>query len=262
MNLRADAYAHLDSLLHRWEPRYKFVGLMALIFAFSFVQDLRLLPAMVVVTVMLYAASRLPRSYLLARLRTPGPFLLIMSVMLPFLSGSTVLCQIGPLALRLEGCLELVRILVKFACILTVGLVLFGSGPFLITIKAMRGLGLPPILADMTLLAYRYLFEIGDDLSRMQTAMGLRGFGLHRFSSRRLSVLASLAGSILVRSYERSERVYHAMMLRGYGHATDSALDEFHSGYGDRVLTGSVWLVAMGFVVGEILMRRAGSWPL
>jgi cobalt/nickel transport system permease protein len=262
MNLGVDAYAHLDSLPHRWEPRYKLVGLMALIFAFSFVRDLRLLPAMVAVTAVLYAASRLPLPYLLTRLRTPGSFLLIMAVVLPFLSGSTVLLQIGPLALRLEGCLELVRILVKFVCILTVGLVLFGSAPFLTTIKAMRALGLPAILADMTLLAYRYLFEIGGDLSRMETAMRLRGFGEHRFSARGMGILASLAGSILVRSYERSDRVYHAMMLRGYGQAQGNVLDEFQTRSSDVVLTATVLLMGVAFVVGEILLRQAGSWPL
>ena len=167
-----------------------------------------------------------------------------------------------PLALRLEGCLELVRILVKFVCILTVGLVLFGSGPFLSAIKAMRALGLPAILADMTLLAYRYLFEIGGDLSRMQTAMRLRGFGAHRFSARGLGILASLAGSILVRSYERSDRVYHAMMLRGYGQVPGNVLDEYQTRSSDVILTAAVLLVGVAFVVGEILMRQAGSWPL
>jgi cobalt/nickel transport system permease protein len=261
MNLGVDAYAHLDSPLHGWEPRHKLVGLMALIFAFSFVRDLRLLPAMIAVTAVLYAASRLPLPYLLTRLRTPGSFLLIMAVVLPLLSGSTVLVQVGPLALRLEGSLELVRILVKFVCILTVGLVLFGSGPFLTTIKAMRALGLPAILADMTLLSYRYLFEIGGDLSRMETAMRLRGFGAHRLSARGLGILAALAGSILVRSYERSDRVYHAMMLRGYGQAPGSAMDEFQTRSSDVILTAAVLLVGVGFVVSEVLLRQGGSWP-
>jgi cobalt/nickel transport system permease protein len=152
MNLGLDEYADLDSPIHRWEPRYKLAGLMALILAFSFVQDLRLLPAMLVVTALLYAVSNLPVSFLLTRLRYPGSFLLIVAILLPFLSGSTVLLYIGPLALRLEGCLELLRIVTKFASILTVGLVLFGTAPFLTIIKAMRALGLPPILADMTLL--------------------------------------------------------------------------------------------------------------
>jgi energy-coupling factor transporter transmembrane protein EcfT len=44
----------------------------------------------------------------------------------------------------------------------------------------MRALGLPAVLADMTLLSYRYIYEIGDDLEAMETAMGLRGFRARR----------------------------------------------------------------------------------
>lgn len=258
MDLGLDVYAHLDSPLHHWDARFKLVGLMALIFAFSFVRDLRLLPAMVLVTAILWAASRLPPIWLLRRLRYPGAFLLIVAVVLPFLSGSTVLAQIGPLALRLEGCLELLRIVAKFVSILSMGLVLFGTAPFLTAIKAMRALGLPAILADMTLLAYRYIFEIGGDLGRMETAMRLRGFRAHRFSARGVGHLAALAGSVLVRSYERSDRVYKAMILRGYGEAPGSTSDDFEAGRSDASLLAVLLLVATGFVVAEALLRRGG----
>ena len=46
MNLWIDEYAHLDSPLHRWNPRGKLLGLFALIFAFSLVSDVRFLPVM------------------------------------------------------------------------------------------------------------------------------------------------------------------------------------------------------------------------
>jgi cobalt/nickel transport system permease protein len=256
MNLGLDAYADLDSPLNRWDPRYKLLGLMSLIFALSLVRDLRLLPAMLVVTAILYAASNLPLGFVLSRLRYPGAFLLIVAVLLPFLSGSTVLFQIGPLALRLEGCLELLRIIVKFVSIVTVGLVLFGTAPFLTTIKAMRALSLPPILADMMLLSYRYIFEIGGDLGRMETAMRLRGFRANRVSARGLGILASLAGSVLVRSHERSDRVYKAMMLRGYGQAPRQASDEFKASRADVIVLAGVVLVAVGFVVAEVLLRQ------
>jgi len=254
VNLGLDEYAHLDSPLHRWEPRSRFVGLMALIFAFSFVQDLRLLPVMLAVTAALYVLSRLPVSFLLTRLRAPGFFLLFVAIMLAFFSGPTVLVRIGPLALRQEGCLELLPILTKFVSILTVGLVLFGTAPFLTTIKAMRALGLPAILADMTLFSYRYIYEIGDDLQTMQTATGLRGFRARRPNGRTLGVLASLTGSILVRSYERSDRIYKAMILRGYGRAPHRR-DEFQAKPCDVIASGGVLLVAAGFVVAELILR-------
>jgi len=258
MKLLLDEYAHLDSPLHRWEPRCRFVAFIALIFAFSFVRDLRLLPAMFAASFALYAVSRLPVSFLLTRLRFPSFFLLMMAVLLPFLSGQTVIARLGPLALRQEGCLDLLLIVVRFVCILTAGLILFGTAPFLTTIKAMRALGLPPILADMTLFSYRYIYEIGDDLETMETAMGLRGFRERRLGSRSLGVLASLAGSILVRSYEQSERVYKAMVLRGYGRPTRSR-DEFQTRPRDVIAFVAALLVATGFVAAEILCRRLGG---
>lgn len=255
MRLTLDRYADLDSPIHRWSPRHRLVGLTVLIFALSFVRDLRLLPAMVAVALGLYALTRMPLSFLVKRLRTPGFFLLAMALLLPFLSGSTVVVQLGPLAVRQEGCLELLRVVAKFTAILTLSLVLFGAAPILSTIKAMRGLGLPPILADMTLLSYRYIYEIGDDLARMERGMRLRGFHARRLGGRTLRDLAALAGSLLVRSYERSERVYKAMVLRGYGRST-LAPEEREGDASDVLLLGGVLLLAVGFVTVELVLRR------
>jgi cobalt/nickel transport system permease protein len=180
---------------------------------------------------------------------------LIVALLLPFFSGRTVITHIGPLALRQEGCLELLLVVTRFVSILTISLVLFGSAPFLTTIKAMRALGLPPVLTDMTLLSYRYIYEIGDDLHTMETAMGLRGFRARRLGGRTMGVLAALAGSILVRSYERSQRIYKAMLLRGYGRSP-RLRDQFQVRPRDVIALGAVILVAAVFVAVEILLRR------
>jgi cobalt/nickel transport system permease protein len=240
MKLGIDEYAHLSSPLHRWDPRCKFIGLMALIFAFSFVRDLRMLPAMAVVTSVIYVVSKLPVSFMLTRLRYPSLFLLVVVLLLPFVSGHTVIMSLGPLDLRQEGLVSVLLIATRFLCILTVGLVLFGTAPFLTTIKSMRALGLPAILTDMALLSFRYLYEIGDDLHRMETSM--------------------IGGSILVRSYERSEWVYKAMILRGYGSAGRQQ-DEFRASSRDVIALGVTLLVAVGFVAGDMLYRH-GAEPL
>ena len=253
MRLGFEEYAYLDSPLHRWDARFKFIGLMTLIFAFSFVGDLRMLPAMIVLTSIIYIFSKLPFSFLLTRLRYPSIFLLIVVLTLPFISGHTVVMSIGPLDIRQEGLIAMILIATRFLSILTIGLVLFSSAPFLTTIKAMRALGLPAILADMTLLTFRYLYEIGDDLKRMNTAMKLRGFHSQRFSRRGLVVLASLGGSILVRSYERSEWIYKAMILRGYGHAS-LPRDEFQVCSRDVIALVVTLFITAGFIVGDILI--------
>lgn len=254
MSINLETYAHLDSPLHRWGIKQKLIGLTILIFAFAFVQDLRILPAMIIATALIFVISNLPVSFLISRLRYPGVFVLALAVILPLFSGSTVLVSLGPLAVRQEGVLAFLLIFVKFICILTLSIVLFGTAPFLKTIKATRSLGLSPILADMMLLSYRYIYEIAEDLIKMQTAMRLRGFRTRGFNKQTLNSLAMLAGSLLVRSYERSERVYTAMILRGYGQAQQS-YEEFKARPIDLWAMGMISAVAAGFVIAELFLR-------
>ncbi len=212
-----DEYAHLHSIFHRWDPRPKLIAFITLIIAFSVINSLYLLPLMLAVSGLIFIISRLPFLYLLKRLRLPGFFIIMMALILPFFSGQTVIAQLGGIAVKQEGCMALLLITVKFLSILTIGIVLFGTTPFHTNIKAMRALGLPPLLSDMMFFTYRYIFEIEEKLQIMKIAMKQRGFRSGRLHS--LKTLAHLAGTLLVRSHEQSERVYKAMILRGYGQA-------------------------------------------
>ena len=254
MKFTLDEHAHLDSPIHRWDPRFKLIGFILLIFAFSFVSDLYLLPAMTAVTIAIFILSKIPVSFILARLRYPSLFLFIVVIILPFISGSDVLFSIGILDVNKEGCESALLISVRFFCILTLGLILFSTAPLLISIKAMRALGLPSILADMTLLTFRYLFEIGNYLHQMETALRLRGFQARRFSRRGVNTLAWLSGSILVRSYERSEWIYKAMIMRGYGRDTKMTQGGFQSSTLDILAFAGLVLLAIGFVVVQVII--------
>ncbi|MFK7804113.1 MAG: cobalt ECF transporter T component CbiQ [Anaerolineae bacterium] len=248
-----DTYAHLDSPLHRWENRYKIAGLFILAFAFAYVKDMRLLPFMLLITAGLYAASKLPLPFLFTRLKIPGFILLGIVISLPFLAGTTEIFSIGPVSIQLEGVLSAVLIAVRFVCIITLSLLIFATDSIINTIKGLTGLKLPPIMADMLLLTYRYLFEMGHSLRTTQTAVRLRGFQNDRLSRGKLETLAALLGNLIVRSYEQSERVYHAMILRGYG-ATVVTPDMFHATGRDRLFFAIVLLIAIAFVAAQLLL--------
>nr|WP_199305795.1 cobalt ECF transporter T component CbiQ [Pseudanabaena sp. FACHB-2040] len=261
-----EAYIQLASPIHRWLPQQKLIGLFALMFAFAAVRQLALLVPMLAVTAVLYGLSQLPISFLGQRLRYPGMFILAVVLVLPLASGETVLWQWGWLAVRQEGLQTMGLVLGRFLSILTLGFILLGTTPFLSLIKAMRSLGLPAILTDMTLLSYRYLYEIADTLAIMQQAMQLRGFGQTRqrrlrLDRRVLQQLASLIGTLLIRSYERSERVYKAMRLRGYGRPQEpvKTVRAGQKRLPDKVgwaLTGATLSLAVGFVVAEVALSR------
>ncbi|MBD2744949.1 cobalt ECF transporter T component CbiQ [Coleofasciculus sp. FACHB-1120] len=261
MKLRLDQYADIDSPIHRWEQRSKLVALIALIFAIAFVDDVIFIPVVIGVTAVLYGLSKLPLSFLLARLRYPGLFILTVVVLVLFASsGERVLFKLGPLVVNQEGVEAVLLIATRFLCILTVSLILFGTAPFLTSIKAMRSLRLPDVIVDMMLLAYRYLEDFGETRMRMQRAMRMRGFESDRFSFRNLNMWSGLAGSLLIRSYDRSDRVYQAMRLRGYGHNKNSidrnpkefAADISEANKTSRIAFWLTLLVATFLVAAEI----------
>lgn len=257
MKFGLDDYAYLKSPLHQWEPRCKLIGLMGLIFAFAMVRDPRLILPMLGVSAGIYLLSQLPVSYWRTRLRYPGLFLLGVVGFLPFISGKTVLVHLGPIALYQEGTLAMVGIGSRFLAIMTLSLVLFGTASFLTTIRSLRSLGLSPILTDMMVLFYRYLFELGDRLHTMQSAMGLRGFKRTRLTPRALQTFASVAGTLLVQSHEQSERIYQAMRLRGYGQKT--VLYQIQPWYlKDAVGLGLVLSLAGTFMVAEFWLSSGG----
>lgn len=258
MKLFLDRYAHLDSPIHRWQQSYKLVGLLGLIFAFAFIQKLFLLPIIIVITSIIFILSGLPLSFLLSRLRYPGLFILAVVIFLPFMAGSTVLFSWGWLSLKQEGLLTSLLISVRFFCILTVSLVLFGTAPFLNTMKAIRTLGLPKTIVDMTMLTYRYLEELGAMLATMQRAMKLRGFQPKNLNRRNLKIFAQLAGSLLIRSYEKSQRVYQAMILRGYGSNLNylKKFNQFRVEKNNLIATIISLIVAVSLIVAEILLTE------
>lgn len=264
MKFDLDEYVYLNSPIHRWEPRCKLIGLVVLIFAFAFVEDWHLVPLMLSVTAVIYILSKLPLRFLLLRLRYPGIFILAVVAVLPFLSGSTILWQWGIFTLRQEGLLAVILIGGRFFSIVILGLVLFSTTPFLTTVKTMRSLGLPNLLADLLLLSYRYLFDLAGMLTTMRQAMRLRGFRSRRQSrvwlipnSKDLQQLASLAGTLFLRSYEQSDRIYHAMRLRGYGQPAQTRFPKQRvnqpAHLGSALGLVVACLTASGFVIAELL---------
>jgi cobalt/nickel transport system permease protein len=79
----------------------------------------------------------------------------------------------------------------------------------------MHSLRLPDKLCHLLLFTYRYLYVFELEYQRLVQAMKIRGFqprtNLHTYRS-----YAYLAAMLLVRSYDRAESVFQAMLCRGF----------------------------------------------
>jgi cobalt/nickel transport system permease protein len=81
-------------------------------------------------------------------------------------------------------------------------------------IRGLSVLRVPPLFISITTFMIRYLELIVDELGRVRVAMASRGYDPRWISQAR--PIASSAGALFVRSYERGERVHAAMLARGY----------------------------------------------
>lgn len=87
--------------------------------------------------------------------------------------------------------------------------------PFANIIHALKHIGIPKIFLILFSLTYRYIFLFIDELLRMLRAKDSRSFIKLGFRLR-FKILGHMFGTLLVRSIDKSERVYRAMLARGY----------------------------------------------
>ena len=243
------------SWLHRWRPLPKLVGLLALMAAFAQVQRLALLPLVWAVVAFLWGLSGLPLRRGLRRLAAPGVLLIAFVLFLPFAVGDTLLWRWGSLALRWEGLEMALRMGGRGLALFALTMLLLETTPTSELLAALRQLGIPDLLLELAWLTQRYLQEMAAQWEQMQRAARLRGWrprgSLWRPGPslrQDLPFLAASVGTLLVRSYERSQRVYQALRLRGYGQAplfpTAAGRDPWSwaaSGLAVVVSVGLVW---------------------
>jgi cobalt/nickel transport system permease protein len=129
---------------------------------------------------------------------------------------------LGPLeaSVTAEGLRDVLSILLKSWLSVQAALLLAYTTPFPALIEALRSLRLPLIMVAIVSFMYRYLAVLGSEAGRMNRARAARSAGEGRGTGGRLAwrarVTGSLVGSLFLRSYERSERVYAAMQARGF----------------------------------------------
>lgn len=204
------------SLLRQLDPRWK---LLALVLAALGTSLLRTGPAVLLAltgALLLVALARLPWRWYTARLGSLALFLVLFLLPLPFLltdEGPT--WGWGYLQISRRGLTVALVLAGKALTIVSLMLVLLATAPLDSTLKGARALGVPGVLVQVALLTYRYLFLLGDELARLRIALRVRGYR-NRASRHSYRTIGHVAGTLLVRGYERAERVGHAMRCRGF----------------------------------------------
>lgn len=151
-------------------------------------------------TALLAAAFRAPLRPVAGRLLAASPVILLAAAMLAW--------QAGVPSVGVAMASKAFIVILLFAVLTT-------TTPVSDLLRALRSLGLPPAAGSILALMDRYVRLLGEEFRRMRRARASR-------TTRPLGAAAAfrgegqLAGALLLRSWNRSDRIYQAMLARGF----------------------------------------------
>jgi cobalt/nickel transport system permease protein len=205
--------AGLDSPAHRLDARAKaLVTIAFLVAVMSFPRhEVTALTPFFLYPIALLALGGLPPRFILKKLLIAAPFALFIGLFNPLLDRQPVAFPGGHVLAA--GWLSFASILVRFALTVSAALALVACTGMHRLCAGLERLGLPRVFAVQLLFLYRYLFVIADEALRMR-----RGLELRTADGRApaLRVYGSLVGHLLLRSMDRAQRIYGAMLARGF----------------------------------------------
>lgn len=221
-----DRFHEAESRIHRLDPRVK-VAVTAL-----FILSNALLPdgawtAFGLAWIFMLWANRLSNlgvDFTFRRSFLALPFALAaVSAIFSPLGNPLAEWQIGSLKLIPTdyGLIKFASILVRSWLSVQAAILLVATTRFPDMIHAFEHLRVPKILTTIIAFLYRYLFVLTDEALRLQRARESRsaaapGSRSGRSVAWRARVTGNMAGQLFLRSYERSDRIYNAMLARGY----------------------------------------------
>ncbi len=254
-----DAHAQKHSPFHNWDPRFKIVSLFLFWFCVASIQHLPLCLLAFLISWAAVWAAKIPLKTSMKRIAALsgfiGMFLIVMPLTVPVRTGDHLLVvdSFRFIQFNLRGFFIALRIGLKATAIALMMDVVLGTSPFPVTLKALTHLRVPNMICQMLSLAHRYIFVFHHEAKRMTTGMQARGFQ-KRTSLDTLKAMGNFIGMLFVRSFERTERVYDAMLARGYN-GQFPALIEFHSGKKDW-LKGCFWAIAgLALVISDRMLQ-------
>lgn len=140
------------------------------------------------------------------------PFIFF-ALLMPFF-GTGERFEIASLNLYRDGLLAGSSIIAKGTLGILVAINLSATTSAREILRGLEILKLPTPVVQIASFMLRYVNVVNDEMQRMAVARSARGF--EATGIKQWPVLATAAGALFIRSYERGERVHLAMIARGY----------------------------------------------
>ena len=238
-----EPFAAGDSIIHRLDPRIRIAVATIYSVIIALTKHFPALAAAVGVALVLIMMAKLDARQVIKRIIIVNTFILFLWLVLPLTFQGPVAFTLGPLRLYYPGIIMSTQITLKSNAILLVLLALTATMAFSTLGSALSRLHVPDKIIHLLLMTYRYVFVIEQEYQRLIRAARIRGFqsgtNLHTYKT-----YAYIVGMLFVRSVLRADRVYKAMLCRGFKRKF-YCLHEFSTGKKERLF---------GIVMGGVII--------
>lgn len=208
-------YIKGNSIIHRFDPRLKIV--YAFVFSCTIALQNELLPSLVglSISIFLIIIARIKIQEVIKRLLVVDEFILLLWIVLPLTYPGKELLDIWSLKISYEGVLFTLLLTIKANALMLILISLVATSSIFDIVHSLLHLKIPEKVVFLFFLIYRYIWILFDERERIIKAVKAKGFKF-RNSIHTYRTIAYIVGSLLVKSYNRAENLYRAMVCRGF----------------------------------------------
>jgi len=208
-----DALSYKNTFIHRLDPRTKLSAtILFIITVVSFPKyEVTGLFPFLLFPVLFFSLGDIPVKFIMKKVLLVSAFAFFIGIFNPLLDRQPMYLFYGVTVSG--GWVSFLSIMLKFFLTITSALLLIATTSFPGICHALQKFGFPDIFISQLLFLYRYLFVLVEEAMKVVRARDMRSFGNR---GRGVKAFTALLGTLFLRTVERAERIYRAMLSRGF----------------------------------------------
>jgi cobalt/nickel transport system permease protein len=246
-----EKFASGQSFIHGLDPRIRIIASVVLSFAAALCDNLYIAGCYFIISIILITMAQLKWRDVLIRLKPLFWFLFMIWIILPLTFDGEIIYQYSWLKITDPGVILCCKITIKSITILLLFTALIVTMTVASLGNGLHKLHVPDKMVFLLLMTYRYIAVIEEEYKRLLRAAKFRGFqpgtNLHSYKT-----FAYLAGMLFVRASIRAQRVYQAMLCRGFKQKFHT-LDVYQANRLDSIFLMGIFAASLSLVLIEVM---------
>ncbi|MDI1472173.1 Transmembrane component NikQ of energizing module of nickel ECF transporter [Thermodesulfovibrio sp. N1] len=213
--MHLEEFSEGNSFLHKADPRLKIIVFSIFSILCATAHGLKTPALFLIYSVFSIFIAHLKLRKLFSRLFIANFFIFFIWIFLPISYPGNPYIELWQIKISHEGFIYALSITIKANAIIVATITLLGTSSVNSLAHAMLHLKAPKKLVTVFFLFYRYITVIHDEYLKIKRTVYARGFvpksNLHTYRT-----YAYIVGGMLIKSYEKAEEIYKAMLCRGF----------------------------------------------